>query len=199
MRKFTGSLLKPITISTQYPTLLTDNAAHRQECETYNRAEIIRAVTDQLGKLEELRVWLELPEKTGDSTTDWAFLALSLASKFVPGFRIKNLTIEKSRGRQKEWNWEKYTQLLADTELLQRERQRTDSEACTHLTKDSRFRPRWSKYEPRTLKNKLIEARQEEKNIVMLIAKRTKDLSAISDGEFLDILIDIFSLPKKRN
>jgi hypothetical protein len=127
-KKFSGILARPIEIRTKRRTLigsLTDD-----EIELHNKREILRAVTEQLRKINELREWLGLDDRATSPEANWVILALKLAQHFVPGFRIKDLTTERSRGRKKEWNWEKYCQLLADVESLKKERTRTDSEAC---------------------------------------------------------------------
>jgi hypothetical protein len=195
--KFTGKLLKPITVTTRTAGLLTSDADSLQEIEKHNRQESYRALAEQLEKIDELRSWLRLPKKSDDPVTDWALLALNLAQKFVPGFRIKNTALGKNRGRKKEWDSVKLSELIADVGLLQRERRRTDSEACQALTKVEKFKKRWGKYTSRTLRNKLIIARQPKNNLLMLIAGRARE-TGISEKQFNDILIDSFGITQNQ-
>jgi hypothetical protein len=194
--KFTGSLAKPIIIETRSPTLLTSTPEKKAEIDTHNHEEFMRALTEQLHKIDELRNWLGLKEKSGDAAIDFTLLSLSLAQKFVPGFRIKNKSLGKNRGRKKEWTWEKYCQLMADVELLQREKTRSESEACLALTKLKRFQARWSKYEPRSLRNKLVKARLTKDNPVMMLGKHMIESNSLKEKQLLDMLVDIFSVTK---
>jgi hypothetical protein len=81
--------------------------------------------------------------------------------------------------------------------LLQRERSRTDSEACQALTKLPKLKMRWGKYTPRTLRNKLIIARQPKNNLLLSIAERARE-NGISEKQFNDILIDSFCFTKNQ-
>lgn len=185
--KFTGKLLKPITLTTRTAGLLTSDADSLLGIDNHNRQEYYRALIEQLEKVDALRSWLGLPKKSDDPVVDWALLALMLAQKFVPGFRIKNTALGKNRGRKKEWDTVKLSELIADVGLLQRERPRTDSEACQALTKLAKFKRRWGEYAPRTLRNKLIIARQPKNNLIMSIAGRALE-NGISEKQFSGIL-----------
>ncbi len=99
--KFTGSLAKPIIIETRSLTLLTSTPEKKAEVDKHNHEEFMRAITEQLGKIDELRNWLGLKEKSDDAVVNFILLSLSLAQKFVPGFRIKNKSLGKNRGRKK--------------------------------------------------------------------------------------------------
>jgi hypothetical protein len=195
--KFTGKLLKPITVATRTAGLLTSDSDSLLEIEKHNRQESYRALAEQLEKIDELRSWLRLPKKSDDPLFDWALLALILAQKFVPGFRIKDTALGKNRGRKKEWDAVKLSQLIADVGLLQRERPRTDSEACQALTKLPKLKKRWGKYTPRTLRNKLIIARQPKNNLLLSIAERARE-NGISEKQFNDILIDSFCVTQNQ-
>jgi hypothetical protein len=194
--KFTGSLAKPIIIETRSYTLLTSTPEKEAVVDQHNRAEYMRAITEQLGKIDELRQWLGLKEISEDAAVKFVSLLLALAQKFVPGFRIKNKSLGKNRGRKKEWTWEKYCQLMADVELLQREKTRSESEACLALTKLKRFQARWGKYDSRTLRNKLVKARLTKDNPVMMLGKHMIDSKSLKEVQLLDMLVDIFSVTK---
>jgi hypothetical protein len=195
--KFTSKLLKPITVTTRTAGLLTSDPESLIGIEKHNRNEYYRALAEQLEKIDELRSWLGLPKKSDDPVVDWALLALNLAQKFVPGFRIKDAAFGKNRGRKKEWDTVKLSELIADVGLLQRERPRTDSEACQALTKLAKFKKRWGKYTSRTLRNKLIIARQPKNNLIMSIAGRALE-NGISEKQFNDILIDSFGITQNQ-
>jgi hypothetical protein len=97
--KFKGELAKPITIRTRWVTLLTDTPENRAEYEKSNRAEFSRALAEQFEKIDLLRKALNLGEKSDDPVVNFVSLSLALAREFVPGFRIKDLSRERGKGR----------------------------------------------------------------------------------------------------
>lgn len=196
--KFSGPLAKPIKIELRRPSLLLSDAKNSANFDEHNRQLHLGALIEQLEKIDLLRAWLGLGERANDPVTDWPVLALSLAQKFVPGFRIKDVSLGKNRGRRKEWNWEKYCNLMADVEFVQRERLRSDSEACLVLVTTVKFKDRWGSFKHKTLCNKLVKARQEQNNIVVMLGNRTKESNGFGDINLLDMLVEIFSITKKQ-
>jgi hypothetical protein len=138
-RRFTGELAKPITIRTQSVTLLTDTPEHRAEVEKHNNAEFSRAFFESFRKLDLLCA--EFNIDTNDAQLKFIRLALALAMEFVPGFRVKNLSLARERGRRKEWGPIRYTQLLADIAKVQTGKKCSDSEASRLVVGLSKTRP----------------------------------------------------------
>jgi hypothetical protein len=193
--KFPKSLSQPIKIATRMPGILS-SPKDIEEIDRHNNSEFFRALTEQLSKIDELRIFLGLKEKSGDPTVDFVMLTLWLARMFVPGFRIKDVTLELGRGRKKEWDVTKYCQLLGDYELLQQEKAMSDSAACLALTKSPRFKHRWSEYSSSTLKNKLIEARKEDKNTFNKLRNLLMKSGNLSQKRLSEFLIEHYSITK---
>lgn len=194
-RRFSGELAKPIIIRTQRVTLLTNTPAHRDEVNKHNSDEWRRAATEQLNKLALLNKEFELPDSK-DHLLNFAMLTLALAREFVPGFHVKDLSTERGKGRHKEWNVLKYSELIADVETLKNENRRSDSEACRILSKTKRFESRWGNYDKRTLENRLIMARDKRENVLMVLANNPNLINKIGRERFKAILIDVFGLTK---
>ena len=150
-------LAKPIEV-----TLSTPMVFHSEEaCEalrTANTREWLRAAIETHAKLELLFAHYAIP-RTGDDGRDYRMLSFHLArQQFRRRFRVEDVNQQKpyKPGR----NPITLMMLLADVELLKRERDRSDSEAVQVLTSADRFEERWGRHRgrERTLKNWLVEA-----------------------------------------
>ena len=192
--RFTGNLKSPIIISTRSPGLLNNTPEALDEIKRHNDAEYARAFTEQFQKIAELRQHLGLEKEIGNPIIDSTLLTLRLAQTFIPGFRVKNIALERGRGRKKDWDSSKYSELLADCELLRSEKDRSDSEICRVLSTAARFKQRWSAYKPSTLKNKLILARREDLNLVYKLRNGMLEKLGFAESEFTKMLIDIYSV-----
>lgn len=191
--KFTGELAKPIIMRSRRVTILTDTPERRAEIEKYNNEEIQRVFVESFQKMDLLFEKFEIPADIPQEGK-YPILALMLARQFIPGFRIKNLSNSRGRGRAKEWDIVKYTQLLADAELLRRDKDRSDSEICRILTRSPRFVARWAKYNSRTLLNRLVEARQEKKNAMVALKNALVSTNPQNSIEVSRFFIDSFSI-----
>ncbi len=129
-----------------------------------------------------------------DFGTKSMLLVFELAEEFVPGFRIKDATTQRSKGRPKVWDWEKYCQLLADVELLKSEKTRSDSEACLILSSSPRFAMRWSQFNKRTLENRLVKARDENINFVLKLVGSIESSGELPKSRAYELLIECFSI-----
>lgn len=192
-RHFKGELTKPITIRTRSVSLMTDTPEGRAEVEKHNRHEYLRALTQQLEKIGPLRQAFNL-EDSKDPVVNFVTLTLALASEFVPGFRIKNLDRERSKGRRKEWDAMKYCQLLADAQTLMNEKTRSLSEVCRILATNGRYAKRWGKYSKRTLENRLIMANDEEKNVLLKLGKKIESDGRMDEVAFKNIIMEHFAV-----
>jgi hypothetical protein len=76
------------------------------------------------------------------------------------------------------------------------EKDRSESDACHILSISPRFAKRWGKFDERTLKNRLVMAKDENKNILMAVANRVRSTDTMSETSFNQILIDIFGITK---
>jgi hypothetical protein len=198
--KFTGELLKPIEIKTQRVTILTDTPEHRAEVEKHNFNEYARAWFEQFKKLEALQNAFGLVKKAGeDPLIQHIRLAMALASEFVPGFRVKDLSFEKGKGRAQEWDALKYCQLIADVGLVVGEKACSESEACRILSTSSRFASRWKKYGKRTLENRLVKAKREDDNVMITIFRHPEIESRLGRDRVMEIVKESFSITLNKN
>jgi hypothetical protein len=197
-RRFKGELAKPILIRTRSVTLLTDTPEDHAEIKKHNSGEFLRALGEQLDKIELLRKEFKLQDSK-DPIVNFVTLTLALASEYVPGFRIKNLVTERGKGRQTEWNVMKYCQLLADIQTLLNEKTRSVSEACQILVTNTRYTKRWGKYSKRTLENRLVMANDEEKNVMMKLGRRVDSEGRMDEVEFKNIIMEHFAITKNSN
>lgn len=197
--KFKGELAKPITIRTRSYSILFDSADARAEIDKHNRDEVLRSLTEQLQKLPELENALGLKNNADEPILRFTLLTLALAQQFVPGFKIKNLALEKGKGRKKAWDAIKYCQLLADVQTLMNEKPRSESEACHVLASSKRFNRRWSGYNEATLKNRLVFAKDEEKNVLMTLFNNVKGSGKIDDEVMKQIIVSSFGITENEN
>lgn len=190
-KKFTGRLIEPIRITTRQPTLLSSSPEHLADIDKHNKAEFDRAFFESIAKIRDLEAHYGI-EKEEDPTVRLLKLVLAMSKDLVPGFRTKNLAFEKDQGRTKSWNVIKYCELLADVEGLKRSKPRSDSEACNILTSTARYRDRWGNLNKRTLENRLIEARDEGKNVALKLGLST----TLGLEGIIGIIIEHFESPK---
>jgi hypothetical protein len=197
--KFKGELAKPITIKTRSNSILFDSDEERAEISKHNGNEVLRSLTEQLHKLPLLEEALGLDNKGGEPVVRFTLLTLALAQRFVPGFKVKNLSLEKGKGRKKEWDAIKYCQLSADVQSLMNEKLRSESDACHVLATSERFKKRWGGYNEATLKNRLVFAKDEKKNVVMLLINRVHGSGKIDDEVMKQIMVSSFGITENEN
>jgi hypothetical protein len=191
--RFHGVLVEPIAVNLRHTATLTDTPEGRAETQSQNANEMLRALTETLEKLPALFKHYGIEWVEGEPPP-YVLLVLAMAREFVPGFRIKNLAIEKGRGRKQVWDFVKYSMLLADVQTLRKRGAASDSEACAQLVKLPRYASRWNAYSKRTLENRLLEARDPEKNIMIKIGGAIEAKGLLPNNAFPDIFRDSFSI-----
>ena len=164
IRRFTGALAAPITIRTRRIELMTLSPEQRAEGEEYNRQQILDGIRRQFEKLDILAAECGIDP---ESPNKFALLAYQLATEFVPGLRIRDSATRQGPGRKTEWGLTRYVQLVEDVETIKAEKKCSDSQACKILR--SRF-DRWKPYNKRTLENRLVMARDPQKNPLFRMA-----------------------------
>jgi len=190
-KKFEGSLADHILIKTRSVTLLTDTPEGRAEIDKHNKEEIGRALHESLEKLGDLLKHYEI-DPTPDDQSAYVMLSLKMAMEFVPGFKVKNVSTRRQKGRQKIWDPIKYTELLADVTLLKSEKNGSDSEACSILATSPRFASRWSSFDKRTLENRLVKATNKAENPLMALYDAVR--SQVSPEQFMSMFVESFSI-----
>jgi hypothetical protein len=138
------------------PKAISDaiNKANREA----NLKEAVRSVDEAIKKLELLFPHYGL-SRTGNDAGDFKLLCLKMAHDLFPGFRVvapNQKPFEHSRS-----NSFTLTQLLADVEDVKLARSCKDAPALRELTQKH---PVWSAYPWQTLKNWLLEAKDEKCN-----------------------------------
>lgn len=197
--KFKGELAKPITIKTRPYSILFDSADERAVIDRHNGAELLKSLTEQLNKLSLLENALGLKNNAGEPLERFILLTLALAQQFVPGFKVKDLTLEKGKGRRKTWDAIKYCQLLADVQSLIDEKPRSESDACHVLASSKRFKKRWGGYNEATLKNRLVFAKDEKKNVLMTVINRIQDSGKIDNEAMKQIMASSFGITESEH
>lgn len=158
-RKLPRALTEPIVVKHYRPTLVglsAEEADKKNEEESRRVGELLR------DKLELLFQHFSIP-RTGNQGEDYCALSLKLAGSVFTGFSILPAGTRR-RGRPSEDTTTLLMGLLIDVEEKKRSMRAagspvSDAKALAALTKDPRFRGRWSRYTPRRLANLLAEAR----------------------------------------
>lgn len=194
-KKFEGPLAVPILIETHSVSLLTDTPEGRAEVDKHNKEEIGRAFLESLKKLDDLLRHYEIEAIPNDNSA-YVLLSLRMAMEFVPGFKIKNVSTHRQKGRKKIWDPIKYSELLADVTLLKSEKNRSDSEACSILANSPRFASRWGGFDKRTLENRLVKATDRTENPLIVLYESVK--AQISEEQFFSILVDSFAITENQ-
>ncbi len=197
--KFTGELAESIRVEYRSVTLLTNTPEGRAEVDKHNGQEVLRSLAEQLKKLPLLENALGLDGNKYDATTRFTILAFALAREFVPGFRIKNVSTERERGRKKDWDAIKYCQLFADVQIVLKDKPRSESEACNVLVKSPRFKKRWGSLSAATLKNRLVFAKDEKKNVMMTLINKARDSKIFDEIGFIEMMIGCFGITENGN
>ena len=162
-KKYKGSLKNPIKIpppnkppSNKKKALLgiQSNEQSSQALTTFTESRSEYALEQTLKKLSLLLEHYKIDKK---AENPWLFLALKLAKKHVPGFKIET---ENKGGRKLQWCDGKLLKLYAEVEemLLNNEKKHgfNIGSACRNLIK----RPEWGSYSEKTLRTKYSQAKQ---------------------------------------
>jgi hypothetical protein len=156
----TGSLAEPIKVALKHPTIASGPDA-MDAAAAANAEELIRGHAEAIAKLE-LVFPLFRVARTGNDAADYQALLLIVLRHLLPGFEVVDL------GEPKPFRWSRTNpvaliMLVADVVAVRREklpRECSESEACERLVISPRFAERWSRFNPRTLKNWLVDAKK---------------------------------------
>jgi hypothetical protein len=165
-------LAEPITMKRYRRTLVGLTA---DEAKQKNAGEAARVANLLRDKLESLFSYFSIP-RTRNEAADYRALALALAVEHFSGFQV-NPPEARRRGRPSENTTVLLMGLLIDVEEKKRSMRAagspvSDAKALGALTKDPRFRARWSRYKPRRLANLLAQAHNPALNPLYKVWKR---------------------------
>jgi hypothetical protein len=210
-RQFTGLLRKPIRLDDakpRWPKAAFAWPRDQEDLRAHVRNEYLKRLTelDQFFGLDSNRV--DIWERRAkalfahvfgvESSKDkewWGDVALCLATKYVPGFRIKKLR-QRKRGKPQKWDDKRLAQLLADVEFRKRGTRLSVSRICKLLPMKLGYEKRWGSFKDPTLRKAYLEAkrRRSDWNFELLLCGPKAVLEPGSTVDRMDAAIEIHAL-----
>jgi hypothetical protein len=168
-RIYSGDLAKPIYVPLVRPNVAGDSS-NRQPTELDAHARYRKMAEARYLQINKFLKLFEFYEIDSLNKLKWYQLALALAERHVPGFRVV-YDVRPKTGRRRTWKAGLGDDLVRDVEALTAKRKMTIEDAIKKLRTDS---SKWRRYTVPNLITRDREARREQKERDRLVSDLKK-------------------------